>query len=179
MGELFGPWLPPSWTNKTLEVIRHRVCREHRFYLLTKQPQELARWSPFPPNAWVGVSAWDFWSYENACHWLHDVQASVKFISLEPLLDWRIGNPMFSKYAEAADELCHVAGLSWLIIGAQTKPSIRVPGEWIDDIVSSAKSAGVSVFLKDSLRYLVEDKYLKFDLLQEFPKAAGDAGARS
>ena len=58
-----------------------------------------------------------------------------------------------------------------LIIGAQTKPTVRVPGEWIDDIVSSAKGAGVAVFLKNSLRYLVDDEHFKFELLQEFPRS--------
>jgi protein gp37 len=165
MGELFGPWLDRGWTDDVLDVIRHSP--QHRFYLLTKQPQELQKWSPFPANAWVGVSAWDFWSYENACHYLQDVEATVKYISLEPLLDWKIGEPTFYK----------VGGISWLIIGAQTKPTIRVPGEWIDDIVSSAKGAGVSVFLKNSLRYLVEDEHFKFELLQEFPRSeAQDKG---
>jgi len=165
MGELFGPWLYEHWTPMVLGTLG--ACPQHRFYLLTKQPQELQKWSPFPPNAWVGVSAWDFWSYENACHYLQDVEATVKYISLEPLLDWKIGEPTFYK----------VGGISWLIIGAQTKPTIRVPGEWIDDIVSSAKGAGVSVFLKNSLRYLVEDEHFKFELLQEFPRSeAQDKG---
>jgi protein gp37 len=163
MGELFGPWVPPSWTNKVLEVIRHKVCANHRFYLLTKQPQELQKWSPFPPNAWVGVSAWDHASFINACHYLEAVQATVKYVSLEPLLGWLVGIDV-AGFAQAA-------GLSWLIVGAQTKPTVRVPGEWIDDIVSSAKSAGVSVFLKNSLQYLVDDEHWKFELLQEFPKA--------
>jgi protein gp37 len=164
MGDLFGRLVPPEWTCSILEAVKG--CPQHRFYLLTKQPQELQKWSPFPPNAWVGVSAWDFWSYENACHYLQDVGATVKYISLEPLLDWKIGEPTFYK----------VGGISWLIVGAQTKPSVKVPGEWIDDIVSSAKSAGVAVFLKNSLRSLVEDEHFKFELLQEFPRSEAQDG---
>jgi protein gp37 len=161
MGELFGPWLARDWTDDVLDVIRH--CPQHRFYLLTKQPHELAKWSPFPPNAWVGVSAWDHASFINACHYLEGIKATVKYVSLEPLLRWLVGIDV-AAFAQAA-------GLSWLIIGAQTKPTIRVPGRWTDDIIPAAHEAGVAVFLKDSLRYLVEDKYLKFELLQEFPKA--------
>jgi len=157
MGELFGPWLDRGWTEDVVGMVRD--CPQHRFYLLTKQPQELQKWSPFPENAWVGVSAWDTYSFEDACHYLQDVKATVKYISLEPLLSWRIGFPTFFK----------VAGASWLIIGAQTKPTVRPPGEWIDDIIPRCHEAGVAVFLKNSLRYLVEDQYLKFDLLQDFP----------
>jgi protein gp37 len=141
-----------------------KACPQHRFYLLTKQPQELAKWSPFPPNAWVGVSAWDASSLIVACRYLAGVKATVKYISLEPLLSW-----CQTVWATPAHEL-NLAGITWLIIGAQSKPSIPVPGEWVDDIVSSAKSAGVAVFLKNSLRYLVEDEHFKFELLQEFPR---------
>ncbi len=158
-GELFGPWLYEHWTPMVLGTLG--ACRQHRFYLLTKQPQQLQKWSPFPPNAWVGVSAWDHASFINACHYLEGVQASVKYVSLEPLLDWKVGI--------CAGDFAKAAGVSWLIIGAQTKPTIRPRSEWVDSIVAAAKGCDVAVFLKDSLRYLVEDKYLKFDLLREFP----------
>lgn len=163
MGELFASWLPNEWTKQVLRAVENCDCYGHRFYLLTKQPQELAKWSPFPPNAWVGVSAWDHASFINACHYLEGVEATVRYVSLEPLLQWRVGIDV-AGFARAA-------GLSWLIIGAQTKPSVPVPGEWIDDIVPRCHEAGVAVFLKNSLRYLVEDEHFKFELLQEFPKA--------
>ncbi len=162
MGELFGPWLPPEWTKKVLREVESCDYYGHRFYLLTKQPQELAKWSPFPENAWVGVSAWDAKSFVDACSWLAKVKASVKYVSLEPLLSWDD-----AATEHIGDWLAH-SQVSWLIIGAQTKPSIRPPGEWVDAIIRESRDAA-AVFLKDSLRYLVEDKYLKFDLLQEFP----------
>ena len=34
-----------------------RDCPQHRFYTLIKQPQNLANFSPFPDNVYVGVSA--------------------------------------------------------------------------------------------------------------------------
>jgi protein gp37 len=160
MGDLFGRCVPHEWTEQVMEAVK--VCPQYRFYLLTKQPQELQKWSPFPENAWVGVSAWDHASFINACHYLAGIEATVKYISLEPLLDWRVGLEF--------GEFCRTNGISWLIIGAQTKPTIKVPGEWIDGIVSCVKSAGVAVFLKNSLRYLVEDEHFKFELLQEFPR---------
>ena len=37
------------------------ACPQHTFLFLTKQPQNLPAWSPFPPNCWVGVTATDLW----------------------------------------------------------------------------------------------------------------------
>lgn len=172
MGELFGPWLPPSWTEKVLASVKSNPF--HRFYLLTKQPQELVKWSPFPPNAWVGVSAWDHASFINACHYLEGIQASVKYVSLEPLLDWKVGIN--------AGDFIKAAGGSWLIIGAQTKPGVRPPGEWVGDIILRCHEAGVAVFLKESLRYAYDGGWPQhpffwhyendphgWNLLQEFP----------
>ena len=53
MSDLFGIGIPESWTRQVLEVCRNKS--RHRFYLLTKQPQNLAKFSPFPDNCWVGV----------------------------------------------------------------------------------------------------------------------------
>lgn len=142
MGELFGPWLPESCTRQVLDVIRD--CPQHRFYLLTKQPQELAKWSPFPPNAWVGVSVWDYWSYVDACNYLAEVEATVKYLSLEPLLSW---DKQASYFFNAAD-------IDWLIIGAQTKPLVLPDKGWVDEIIAAADRAGVKVFLKNSLKPL-------------------------
>lgn len=85
MGELFGPWLPREWTEQVLSIIRGYP--QHRFYLLTKQPQELAKWSPFPDNCWVGVSVTNQSQYDEAIKHLEGIQAAVKFLSIEPLLD--------------------------------------------------------------------------------------------
>ena len=161
MGELFGPWLDRDWTDDVLDVIRH--CPQHRFYLLTKQPQELAKWSPFPANAWVGVSAWDHASFINACHYLEGVEAMVKYVSLEPLLDWILELDIGG--------FCTAAGVSWVIVGAQTKPSVLPNWKWVEDICRRCEGAGIALFLKNSLRYLVEDEHFAVELLQEFPKA--------
>jgi len=172
MGELFGPWLPSDWTQSVMDTMAG--CPQHRFYLLTKQPQELSRWSPFPANCWVGVSAWDHASFVNACHHLQFVDAAVKFISLEPLLEWKVGI--------YAGDFAKGAGVSWVIIGAQTKPAVIPSREWVEDIIEKCHICHVSVFLKESLRYPYtqhgpqEPFYWRdpFDsklwrLLQEFP----------
>ena len=138
MGELFGPTLPPDWTGAVLEQ-----CRRHpddRFYLLTKQPQELAKWSPFPDNCWVGVSVTNETDFQRAMNYLPYVQAKVRYLSIEPFLGRILTTKgQLERY------------IDWLIIGAQTKPTVMPEREWVREVVKAADVAGIPVFLKDSI----------------------------
>ncbi len=142
MADLFGKGIPEEWTGNVLDSIRS--FPHHRFYLLTKQPQNLARWSPFPPNCWVGVSV-DRPNNANVGWFLGKVEAKLKYISFEPLLT--ICHEDSRKIVVSFKAI----GLGWAIIGAQTKPTIMPKKEWVDAIVSAAKIADVPVFLKNSL----------------------------
>ncbi len=148
MSDLFGIGVPEEWTRQVLQAIGDNAY--DRFYLLTKQPQNLAKWSPFPDNCWVGVSATNMTEYLKAIIGLRKVQAAVKYISFEPLLE-RLhyddsGAGIFP------EDLKDSAGINWVIIGAQTKPYIAPKVEWVREIVEAADSAGIPVFLKDSLK---------------------------
>ncbi len=137
LGDLFGMGIPADWTAWILEFIR--VHPFWRFYLLTKQPQNLAKWSPFPDNCWVGVSVTNGKMLDDAGYYLEQVQAKVKYISFEPLLERIV--PYFGK-----------PGINWVIIGAQTKPTILPKVEWVREIADVADQSGVPMFLKDSLK---------------------------
>jgi len=172
MSDLFGIGIPEEWTRKVLRVIKHTSY--NRYYLLTKQPQNLIKFSPFPENCWVGVTATDYWKYVDACNYLSQVKANVKFLSLEPLLSWDENPQHFFKSS----------GISWLIIGAQTNPYKPPEISWVREIVEAADKAGVKIFLKNNLRpllipedcrkpnYLTEDMFWaseKAQLRQEMP----------
>ncbi len=43
------------------------------------------------------------------------------------------------------------AGISWVVIGSQTKPTILPKIEWVEEIVEACVSAGIQVFLKNNL----------------------------
>jgi len=189
MGELFGDWIPEEWVKdvfKTINSCNGLEYAPHTFQLLTKQPQNLVKWS-FPENCWVGVTATNNQMFEDAAHYLVDIDATVKFVSIEPFLE-RIE-------IKAPDELGEI--LDWLIIGACTgtweemanlclrygeltlmswgnrwtaQPKI----EWVQEIVEAADKAGVPVFLKDNLIPLLNELVNKgnqpFPLRQEFPE---------
>ena len=152
-----------------------RQCPQHTFIFLTKQPQNLAKFSPFPDNCWVGVTATDHHSFAVALNYLWDLKATTKYISFEPLLGQIPSTPRLF--------LASNANISWLIIGAQTKPTVYPKIEWVREIVEAADKAGVPVFLKDNLlpimggypipkanmwAYKFEAGYFK--LRQEMPK---------
>ncbi len=149
MSDLFGIGIPEEWTRTVLKMIEKWPA--HRFYLLTKQPQNLAKFSPFPDNCWVGVTATDEGMFHNACYHLEKVEATVKYLSLEPLLSVR---------EDGFDaERLKAGGIKWLIIGAQTKPTVMPKLGWVKEIVAAADKAGVRVFLKDSLHNLMLANY--------------------
>ncbi len=87
MSDLFGTGIPESWTSEILGQIKRRSTIADRFYLLTKQPQNLIKFSPFPQNTYVGVSVTNQVQYENAVKYLARIKAPIKFLSMEPLLE--------------------------------------------------------------------------------------------
>lgn len=149
MGELFGNWIPREWQEEIFLTIVNNP--QHRFYLLTKQPQNLIKFSPFPENCWVGVTATNADMCIRGGYCLTKIDAQVKFLSLEPLLDWQHGKPGFIA------TMLNSWGVNWLIIGQQTPISAKTQPkiEWIKEIVEAADKAGVKVFLKDNLRPLL------------------------
>ena len=147
MSDLFGIGVPWQWTKQILDVIS--VASQHRFYLLTKQPQNLAKFSPFPDNCWVGVTVTDNNQAAPAFDGLSNIDAKVKYLSFEPLLE---GMGERNKVLISQE---FMTWFDWLIIGAQTKPYKPPKIEWVREIVQAADKAGVPVFLKDNLKPLM------------------------
>ena len=127
---------------------------QHTFLFLTKQPQNLPAWSPFPDNCHVGVSVTDFKMFAEAILYLGTIQAKVKYISFEPLLS-RIGTDTKGGYGAEFLSSDIAKYLDWVIIGAQTKPTVYPKIEWVQEIVSACDKAGVKVFLKENLDFII------------------------
>jgi len=149
MSDLFGIGVPEVWTRKVLKAINTYDNRGDRFYLLTKQPQNLLKFSPFPENCWVGVTYTGGDGFTKALAGLKEVQATVKYLSIEPFLAEipRLALVTIPKV------------VNWVIIGAQTKPYKPPKIEWVEEIVKACDKAGVKVFLKNNLKpLLINDK---------------------
>jgi hypothetical protein len=63
------------------------------------------------------------------------------------------------------------AGISWVILGSQTKPYKPPRIEWVEEIIRAADKAGIPVFLKDNLLPLARESTggIDFPLRQEMP----------
>ncbi len=140
--ELFGEWVGADAANYIIRQVRN--FPQHTFIFLTKQPQNLIEWSPFPSNCFIGVSVCNDKMLDVAVDKLEDIQAEVKFISFEPLLE---------KLTLSLDYAFYYSGISLVIIGQQTpvKQSTTPKIEWIREIVEAADKAGIPVFLKNNL----------------------------
>ena len=166
-----GEYWPREWTEMELQLMRD--CPQHRFYTLTKQPQQLSQWSPFPDNVWIGVTATNQESYYDGVSNIAKVEAKIKFVSFEPLLEQINGGECAEEY-----RLGSIDEFDWLIIGACTgtvkemsrlvdkyphltpmqwgnKWTAQPQIKWLREIVEAADKAGVPVFLKDNLKPLL------------------------
>lgn len=150
--ELFGEWVNPRYLELCIETAREFPI--HTFIFLTKKPENLIKWSPFPDNCWVGVSVTANGDMTNAYYGLSRVETPVRFISFEPLLG-QIGMD---------DHVNIKSWVDWVIIGAQTPYSKKTAPriEWVKEIVEAADKAGIPVFLKDNLAKLFSDSLNPF-----------------
>jgi len=187
---LFPEWLPTIFE-------RCKQHPEHTFIFLTKQAQELPRWSPFPENCGVGVTVTDRKAAHIAFFYLPLIVAKTKFLSLEPLLDdvaqylyfrnlvgsvdgvylgamsgqkGKLMQLQEERYPQLRLEKLDAVGRKWTLL-----PSL----EWVKEIVLTADRVGNPVFLKDNIYKLmmecpVEDHDLYWEdmstLRQELPQ---------
>ena len=143
--ELFGEWVGED--NKMEIIDMAYLYPQHTFIFLTKQPDHLFEWNPWPDNAWVGATATDERSMVRACS-LRYVDAKVRFVSFEPLLG-PINGALWPEPLKATN---NTFTPEWVIIGAQTGHHAVKPNmDWVAEIVGAADSVGLPVFLKDNL----------------------------
>ena len=131
--------------------------KAYTFIFLTKCPQNLP--SKFPDNCWVGVSVTNPSMLSIGLTALHDVNAKVKFISAEPLLE-RI-------------QITNLRGIDWLIIGQQTPSSVKTSPQmaWIQDLLVAASNAdNIPVFMKNNLKPLLTGVWSGWNIRQEYPR---------
>lgn len=138
MADLFGKWVPDEWIGSVLDACRANP--QWRYLFLTKFPSRY-KGIVFPPKAWVGTSVDSQRRVEIAMHSMADVQAEVRWLSIEPLLE-----PLHFESLEMFD---------WIVVGAQTstaaEKAVAPKFEWVADLVAQARRDGVRVHLKPNL----------------------------
>jgi protein gp37 len=175
MGDLFHPCTPQFQIELVLAMVK--ALPHHTFQFLTKNPKRLREFNPWPPNCWVGTTVTNQADADERIPLLLHAGASVRFVSVEPLMGpvdlspwlnygletWPEGHPE-SPYPDRPGGYSRkIPGLSWVIIGALTGPgAVKPKGEWVQGIIDQCRAPGVSVFVKNNLNWP--------EKIQEWPK---------
>ena len=161
MSDMFGIGIPEQWTRDILKIIDGYP--QHRFYLLTKQPQNLPQWSPFPDHCYVGVTVCNDGMMTLALTNLANVEAKVRYLSIEPqlgfismkshqikgIVDWIILGALTGTKQELLS-LKAAAPLTLMPYGK--KWTLQPNPRWVHEIICACREAGIPYFLKDNLR---------------------------
>jgi protein gp37 len=139
MSDLFHKEVPRPFIDSVFDTMERGNW--HTFQVLTKRSSLMSRYlrgrygSCFaPPHIWLGVSVEDAKNTIRLKH-LRAAQASVKFVSFEPLLG-SVGT-------------VDLTGIDWAIVGGESGPHARpMEEEWAIEIRDQCRQAKVAFFFK-------------------------------
>jgi len=121
MSDLFHEQIPTKFIKEVFSVMAEN--KRHTFQVLTKRHKRLRELSEslqWSENIWMGVTI-ESNDYVDRAEYLRKVNASVRFISLEPLLG-------------PVPDL-ELDGIDWVIVGGESGPRARhIEEKWVLDI---------------------------------------------
>lgn len=136
MSDLFHRDIPDDYIRQVFDVIQRSP--RHTFQVLTKRAERMAEFfeTCVPPrNAWLGVTVEDKKHGLPRLNWLRRVPATVRFISVEPLLE-DLGR-------------MNLAGIHWVIVGGESGPKARpMREEWALKVKQQCEEQNVAFFFK-------------------------------
>ena len=135
MSDLFHQSVPLEYIQRVFKTMRETP--QHTYQILTKRAARLEQLDDeinWPMNVWMGVSV-ETSDYEFRIDHLRRTSASVKFLSLEPLL-----GPLDS---------LDLSGIDWVIAGGESGPGSRpVDQDWIRSIRDQCVNSEVTFHFK-------------------------------
>ena len=139
MSDLFHVAVPDEYIDLVFDEME-RVDR-HVYQVLTKRPERMRRYvrnryGPLvvPSQIWLGVSV-ESNDYAWRVDMLREVNASVRFLSVEPMLG-------------PVDQV-DLSGVSWVIAGGESGHSYRrLDIEWVRELRDRCVALGVRFFFK-------------------------------
>ncbi|MBZ0256296.1 phage Gp37/Gp68 family protein [bacterium] len=135
MSDMFHKNVPLSYIQEIFEVMGK--ASQHTFQILTKRSNRLLDLSSkleWRKNIWIGVSV-ENEKYINRIYDLENVNANVRFLSLEPLL-----GPLNNIPLEKID---------WVIVGGESGPGARpMQPQWCRSIRDQCNEHQVPFFFK-------------------------------
>lgn len=165
MSDIFHENVPFEFVDRIMHTILQTP--QHRYQILTKRAERMKEYflaRQIPTNVWLGVTV----EAKSTCFridFLRNLQASVKFLSCEPLL-------------EDLGEL-NLNGIDWVIVGGESGPQARPMKEtWVLNIRKQVEEQGGRFFFKqwgtwgaDGIKRNkhANGKLLKGEIVQEMP----------
>ena len=135
MSDLFHENVPFSFIDKVVETIKSTP--QHNYQILTKRANRMAEYFSdkiIPKNAWLGVTV-DIASSKSRIDFLRNLNAPIKFLSCEPLLE-DLGN-------------MNLDGIDWVIVGGESGAKARpMKEEWVQSIKVQTEKQGSAFFFK-------------------------------
>ncbi|GAA2861771.1 DUF5131 family protein [Pseudonocardia halophobica] len=135
MSDLFHARVPRTFVADVADTMRRTP--QHTYQVLTKRPKRMRLISEgidWPSNVWLGTSVE---SADEAARIdeIRDIRATVKFLSLEPLL-----GPLAN---------IDLTGIGWVIVGGESGHRSRpIREDWVRAIRDACVAAGVPFFFK-------------------------------
>ncbi|MFC1824664.1 DUF5131 family protein [Thermodesulfobacteriota bacterium] len=136
MSDFFHNDVPDDYILQILNVMKK--CRHHTFQVLTKRSERMLEISrkikKWPDNVWLGVTV-EAKEYKQRIDHLRAVDAQIRFLSCEPLLD-DLGQLNLKK-------------IDWVIAGGESGPGSRVMRrDWVINIRDQCIEKDVPYFFK-------------------------------
>lgn len=139
MSDLFHKEVPKPFIDSVFDTMEQADW--HIFQVLTKRSSLMRSYvneryanRPAPPHIWLGVSVEDRRALVRLGH-LKQVNAGVRFVSFEPLLE-DLGS-------------IELRGVHWAIAGGESGPLARqMRPEWVRTIRDQCRTQGVAFFFK-------------------------------
>lgn len=152
MSDFFHPDIPQKFLGELWRVMRDTP--QHTYQILTKRPQNItdrlpADWGDGYPNVWLGTSVEDLATAKLRILHLSMVNAAVRFLSMEPLLNAvdLSSEPLWDEWLYP--DYAPVRWLDWVIVGGESGPNSRECNPiWIKDILDQCQPYEVPVFVK-------------------------------
>ena len=136
MSDLFHEKMPHIFLDKILGIIN--LTPQHIYQILTKREDAMFEYfnnKPIPENIWLGVSVEDKKHGVPRIDKLRNIDASIKFLSVEPLLE-DIGQ-------------INLTGIDWVIVGGESGAKARpMKKEWVLNIQKQCEEQNVAFFFK-------------------------------
>lgn len=136
MSDLFHEDIPFSFIDQVFNTMRKASW--HTFQILTKRADRMAEYfvdKQAPDNVWLGVSVEDKKYGLPRIDHLRNVRASVRFLSVEPLLE-DLGS-------------INLSGIHWVIVGGESGPQARpMQPEWVESVQLQCEEQDAAFFFK-------------------------------